>query len=138
MSTLARLDGKALMIGITAALVIVVPAAVASILVIGTGDDGNDNGGGAVALVFFLAVIVGFGVGGHRVGRTGVELPVTHGGFVGLLAFGLVQVVILVGSAIVGREGGVDVVSLAISALLASSAGMIGASLAVRRAGWNH
>lgn len=136
MSTLARLDGRVLAIGITSALLIVVPAAIASILVVGT-DAADDNGGGAVALLFFVVILVGFGVGGNRVGRTDVELPVTHGGFVGLLSFGLVQVVILVGSTIVGREGGIDVLSLAVSALLASSAGMIGASLGVRRGGWS-
>ena len=130
---LRELDGRALGVGVLAALLVVAPTTALSIAVI---DTDAENGAGPLSLVLIVVTLFGFGFGGHRVARGGVGLPVTHGAFVGLLTYALVQAVVLTGSAIVGREGQVRIVALAISALLASSAGMIGASLGVRRSDW--
>ena len=133
MSALRQLDPRALADAIVLAAVIVGPAAAVSFLVV---DRDADDGGGALSLVFIALILVGFGIGGRRVARAGVVLPLTHGAFVGLLTFAAVQVLILVLSAIAGNESEVRVASLAFSALLASSAGMIGASLGLRRTTW--
>ncbi len=134
MKALRQLDPGVLGLGVLSAVVIVGPAAALSIALV---DRDSDDGAGALGLLFIAVILFGFAFGGHRTARTGVHLPVTHGAFVGLLAFAAVQAVVLTGSAIVGREGQVSVLALAVSALMASSAGMIGASLGVRRSTWH-
>lgn len=130
-STIAQLDPAALVRGVVVALVVVAPAAAISIALVAVRDEGEPAG--VASLIAYLAILVGFGVGGRAVARSGVVLPMTHGAFVGLIAYAIAQVVILSGSSIVGREGRVSIASLALSALLASSSGMIGAMLGSRR-----
>jgi hypothetical protein len=131
---LRQLDPGVLGLGVLSAVVIVGPVAALSIALV---DRDSDDGAGALSLLFIAVILIGFAFGGHRTARTGVDLPVTHGAFVGLLGFAAVQAVVLTGSAIAGREGQVSVLALAVSALMASSAGMIGASLGVRRTTWH-
>lgn len=134
MIALRQLDPRVLGIGILRALLIVAPVAALSIAVVGTDDEGG--GGGGLSLLFTVLLLVGFGLGGRRAARTGVDLPITHGAFVGLLTFAFVQAVILTASAIIGREGDINIVALAFRTLMASGAGMIGAMLGVRRSEW--
>jgi hypothetical protein len=132
-TTLSRLDGRVLLRGVLVALVVVGPAAALSIALV---DTDGDDAGGPLGLLFFAVILVGFAIGGHHVGRTDVDLPITHGAFVGLVTFALVQGVILAVSSIGGREGDVSAAALGLSALIASAAGMIGATLGVRRGDW--
>jgi hypothetical protein len=133
---LAQLDPSALARGVLIALAVVGPAAGLSIALI---DTTTDDGSGGLRLLFYVVILVGFGLGGWQVARTVTEVPITHGAFVGLLTFALVQAVVLTGSAAVGRDGPVSAAALAFSALMASSAGMIGATLGLRRQRrWHH
>jgi hypothetical protein len=132
LTALGQLDPRVIGLGVLRALLIVAPVAGLSIVVVGA----DDEGGSGLGLLLIALLLVGFGLGGRRAARTGVDLPMTHGAFVGLVTFALVQAVILTGSAIIGREGDISIVSLAFSALMASGAGMIGAMLGIRRAEW--
>lgn len=132
-SVASQLRGPALVRGIGTALAIVVPATLASVALVDT--DGDDGGGG-VGLLFVAVILIGFGLGGRTAARTGAPLPITHGAFVGLITFTLVQAGALAISSMVGREGDISGATIVMGALMACSAGMIGASVGRRTSHW--
>ncbi|MGY6500260.1 MAG: hypothetical protein ACXIVQ_05075 [Acidimicrobiales bacterium] len=132
-SVAGQLRGATLAVGIGTALALVVPATLASVALV---DTDGDDGGGALGLLFVALILVGFGLGGRTAARTAAPLPITHGAFVGLITFTLVQAGALLVSSLAGREGDINTATIVIGALMACSAGMIGASFGRRGSHW--
>lgn len=108
--------------GAALAFVIVVPAAFAQLVV----------GPGAVRSALLIVVLVGFGAGGHRAATLAPLAPLTNAGLAALVAFVLAQLSWIVLGVLRGG-GGVTPVGLAFLAMLATSCGMVGALVALRR-----
>lgn len=108
--------------GAALALAIVVPAALLQLLI----------GVGALRSALFIVVLVGFGAGGRRAARLGGAAPYTNAAVAALVAFVVAQVVGLVVSVASGGAGPTPV-RVAFLAMLATSCGMVGAWLALRR-----
>ena len=108
--------------GMARALAVVVPAAVAQVII----------GAPALRSLLFVVVLVGFGVGGHRAARLAPTAPLTNAALAALGAFVLAQVIgIVVG--VLSGGGGFTPVRVAFLGLLATSCGMVGAMVALRR-----
>jgi len=121
-SLAAGVDREAVGRGAMRALAVVLPAALVQLLV----------GDPSLRLLLFMAVLAGFGAGGHRAARIGPAAPFTNAALAALVAFGLAQVIGLVAG--VASGGGVPTpVRVAFLGLLATSCGMVGAWVALRR-----
>lgn len=107
--------------GMALALTIVLPAALLQVLV-----------GGILRPVLFVAVLVGFGAGGHRAAGLAPAAPLTNAALAALAAFVIAQIIGIVVGVLTGG-GGVTPVRVAFLALLATSCGMVGAMVALRR-----
>lgn len=111
------------MAGAIVAVAIVLPAAVLQLLVDVM----------ALRWLLFGAIFIGFGAGGWRAAATSPATPLTSGALAALVAFVVVQ-----GIAVAIRLASGDPVNLpglAFGAMLATSCGMLGASLRLRRGG---
>lgn len=108
--------------GTARALAVVIPAAVAQIII----------GVPGLRSLLFVVVLVGFGVGGHRAATLAPAAPLTNAALAALAAFVLAQVVGIVVGVLTGG-GGFTPVRVAFLALLATSCGMVGAMVALRR-----
>ena len=107
--------------GMALALTIVLPSALLQVLV-----------GGILRPVLFVAVLVGFGAGGHRSAGLAPAAPLTNAALAALAAFVIAQVIGIVVGVLTGG-GGFTPVRVAFLALLATSCGMVGAMVAMRR-----
>jgi hypothetical protein len=108
--------------GMARALAVVVPAAVAQVII----------GAPALRSLLFLVVLVGFGVGGHRAATLAPAAPLTNAALAAVAAFALAQVAGIVVGVLTGG-GGFTPVRVAFLGLLATSCGMIGAMVSLRR-----
>ncbi len=118
------LDGRALLAGAVVAVVIALPAALLSALVLDDGEDTN------LVLALLLPVLAGFGVGGWVAARRAPAGPLANGAVSALCAFALIQ-----GAGVIRRlasDETVSLPSLAFAALLAYSCGLLGALVASR------
>lgn len=118
-STIVR---EAVGAGVARALAVVIPAAVVQVII----------GAPALRSLLFLVVLVGFGVGGHRAATLAPAAPLTNAALAALAAFVLAQVVGIVVGVLTGG-GGFTPVRVAFLGLLATSCGMVGAMVSLRR-----
>ena len=129
-----ELDRDALVQGAAVGVLTVGPLAGLSVWLVDTDGDGS----GGLGATFFLGILVAFGVVGWFTGRTAPRVPLTHGAVAALIAFVVVQTTILLMASVAGRDTDPSVVGLIFGALLAASAGTIGALVSQRRPGRNH
>jgi hypothetical protein len=116
-------DPRALVLGATVAAAIAVPiAAIGSAVT-------DDGGAGAIA--FGLAALLGFLVGGWSAAARAGHAALLHGTLAALIAAVVVQGV--VAAIHLAGDDDVDLASLIVNALLATSLGLAGGWLAERR-----
>jgi hypothetical protein len=115
------LELPAVISGAVMAFLIVVPAAVAQLLIPVP----------SVRWLLFGVVFVGFGVGGYRAASIATATPLTSGALAALLAFVAAQSLAV--AARLASGGSVTITALAFLAMLATSCGMLGAGIRLRR-----
>ena len=115
--------------GAGVALAIAVPAAL-----LGQGLTAADviDADSAWLAPFVLVVLVGFGIGGGMAARSSEATPLRDGALASLLAFAVLQVIAVARILVAGDD--VFWLQLVFNALLAASAGVVGAMVALRRA----
>gem|GEM_PF-5036649 len=116
------LDPAGVARGAVIALVIAIPAGIALRVV---GPESGSQG------LLFLVVLIGFAIGGAVAASTNPDRYLTQASAASLVAVVVFLIVGLVDRAVSGRS--VNVVSLAFTALLAVSSGILGAELGERR-----
>lgn len=124
------LDRETIVQSAAVGVLVVGPLAGLSFLLIDTDSDTSGGLGG----VFFAGIVVAFGLVGFLAGRSAPRVPMTHGAVAAALTFVAVQATILLIAWVAGHESDVSIVALVFGALVAASAGTIGAMLATRRA----
>lgn len=125
MSPVRGIRGDAIRAGALLAVLVAAPAGVlAQILA----DDGQRP---ALAGLLYLAVIVGFVLGGRRAARDQRDTPLVHGAVAALLAFAAVQGLGVLRRLATGNP--VSPTGIVFAALLASTCGLLGGFLAARR-----
>lgn len=124
------LERDALVQAVAAGVLLVGPLAGLSIWLVDP--DAEEPSG--LGPVLFLAVVIGFGLVGWIAGRTARRVPMTHGAVAGAGAFVVVQATILLIAWVAGHDVDPNPFGLVVGALLAATAGTIGAMLAARRA----
>jgi hypothetical protein len=130
MSDLARdIDRDTVVQSAAAGVLIVGPLAGLSVLLVDTESESSGGLGG----VFFLAILVGFGLVGGLAARAAPRVPLTHGAVAALVAFVVVQVTVLLIAFVSGHDSDVNPFALVFGALMAASAGTIGALIGTRR-----
>lgn len=92
-----------------------------------------DDGGPPVLTSLFVAVLIGFAVGGFVAARAGGALPYTDAALAALTAFVVIQGTAALVS--VARGDTPSLPAVAFSAMLAIGAGVAGGLVAVRRTG---
>jgi len=107
--------------GAVLALTIVVPAAALQLLIDAP----------SVRWLLFAVILGGFGAGGHRASRLAPATPLTNAAAAALAAFVVAQGVAAALS--VARGSAVQWAAIAFLALLATSSGMVGAMVSLRR-----
>lgn len=122
----AVVDRAAVVRGALVATAICLPLAIVAQQVVDP-DDGT-----ALAPLLFLAVLVGFAVGGFVAARQATGAPFTNGGVAALLAFVAIQGVALVVRLVDGDPP--SATTLVFNALLAFACGLAGGALAGRAA----
>ena len=122
----ARIERDAVRVGALAAAGICVPATViANVLV-------DDDSSGGLASLFYLAVLVGFAVGGAVAAHRAADTPYSSGAVAALVAFVVLAAVSVAVNLAQGDS--INVVSLVFNGLLAYGAGLLGAAVIARRA----
>jgi hypothetical protein len=129
----SELDRDALVQGAAIGVLTVGPLAGLSVWLVDTDGDGSGGLGG----VFFLGILVAFAIVGWFTGRVAPRVPLTHGAVAALVAFVIVQATILLMAVVAGRDTDPSIVGLIFGALLAASAGTIGALVSQKRPGRN-
>ncbi|QGG95594.1 hypothetical protein [Actinomarinicola tropica] len=129
--TARQLDRRALGRAIGVGLLLVGALAAASFVLAG-----DEDGAGGLRALVFVATVVAFGITGAVAGRGSPDvLPHTHGALASFATYVATQAALLVASAAAGRDVEASGFGIALSALLAALAGMIGSRIAVRRSG---
>ena len=114
------LNWKTILNGAAAGLVVIVPAAILSYLIVG------DGGSESLTLLFFGLIMFGFATAGYGAGRMEHNTPMAHGAFAALVAFATVQfagVLISVGR---GTISDFKWIGLPLTALIAAGCGVAG------------
>lgn len=124
-----EVDRDALVQAAAAGVLIVGPLAGLSVLLIDT--EADDSGG--LSGVLFLAIIIGFVCVGWLAARAAPRVPLTHGALAALATFVIVQTTILLIALVAGHDTDPSPIGLLFGAMLAASAGTIGALVAARR-----
>jgi hypothetical protein len=125
-----ELDRDALVQGAATGVLVVGPLAGLSVLLI---DEGDAEGSGGTSAVFYLAILGGFVLVGWLAARAAPQVPLSHGAVAALIAYVVVQATILLIASVAGQDTDPSPVGIAFGALLATSAGTIGALIAQRR-----
>lgn len=125
-----ELDRDALVQGAAAGVLIVGPLAGLSVLLV---DEGDTDGSGGLGAIFFIAILVGFAVVGWLASRAAPRVPLSHGSIAALVAYVVVQATILLIAVVAGYDTDPSPIGLVVGALLATSAGTLGALVAQRR-----
>lgn len=112
--------------GTIVTLVITVPPAVAVQLT----DDGGEMDASNWARLAFMAILLGFGVGGWVAARRQPAAPMAHGAAAAVLAWAVVQGVGIVRRAIADEP--ISWLTIVFAALLAASTGAVGGLVADR------
>ena len=120
------LDRRAVGAGAVLAVVVALPAA----LVGEAAAEGDDDPSGLV-LLCFLVVLLAFVAGGWLAARRAPDAPYSNGAVAALTGFALIQLGGVVANVV--QDEPVRLASIAFSALLATSSGLVGALLAARR-----
>ena len=120
------LDPRAVGAGAVLAIVIALPAA----LVGEAAADGDDDPSGFV-LLCFVVVLLAFVAGGYLAARRARDAPFSNGAVAALVAFALIQLGGIVANLL--QDDPIEAASIAFSALLATSSGLVGALLATRQ-----
>ncbi len=118
------LDGRAVAAGAIIGLAVAVPTIVISSI---ADLDARSN----AVFVPFLVYLAGLVAGGWRAGRLRPDAPLSNGGVAAVAAYAALAVVASVIRVMSDRS--LDVVSLAINAFLAASAGILGGLIATWR-----
>jgi hypothetical protein len=124
---LNRIEWPAARAGALVAIAICLPIAIAAQVASG----GDDTDQPPIVLVLYIAVLVGFVVGGRAAARRSVDAPYSSGGVAALGAFAAIQTVGIVTNALRGDE--IRIANIVFNALLAYGCGLLGAGSAVRR-----
>ena len=111
------LDWTIIRTAATGGLIIIVPGAILSRLAF-------DDGPRAAAWLFFVLVLLGFGVAGYVAGRLRQDTPMLHGSISALLAFAVAQVFGIVSA--VARGDSISWIAIPLTALLAAMMGVAG------------
>jgi putative membrane protein (TIGR04086 family) len=120
------LDPPTILAGAAAALALVVPTAIAVLIV-----DRGDDDGSAWTLLALAVFLAGFFLGGAVAARRAPHLPLAHGAIAAATAFLVVQVVGTARRLAAGDD--VTWVLIVFNALVAASVGLLGALVAGRR-----
>ncbi len=80
--------------------------------------------------VFFIAILVGFGLGGALAARAARHLPLTHAAAAAFTAFFVVQLVGAIRRLIAGDD--IGIAAIVFAAFLALSSGLLGGLIALR------
>ena len=123
------LDREAVVQGAAAGVLVVGPLAGLSVLLVDTESDSSGGLGG----VFFIAILAGFALVGWLAGRAAPRVPLTHGAVAAVVAFVVVQVTVLLIAFVAGHDSDVNPFALVFGALMAASAGTLGALISTRR-----
>lgn len=115
---MSRFDWTIARTAATGGLIIIVPGAFLSRLVFNSGPQ-------ALAWVFLVVVLIGFGLAGYIAGRLRPDTPMLHGSVSALLAFVVAQVFGII--AALARGDSISWVVIPLTALLAASLGVAGA-----------
>lgn len=124
------LDRETLVQAAAIGVLVVGPLAGLSFLLVDTDSESSGGLGG----IFFAGIVAAFGLVGFVGGRSAPRVPMTHGAIAAAATFVVVQATILLIAWVAGRDSHVSIVALVFGALVAASAGTIGAMLATRRA----
>jgi predicted permease len=124
---LSRIDADAVRAGAVAAGAICLPLAIIAQLVSG----GDDSDQPPIVLVLYIAVLVGFVIGGRVAALRSTESPYSSGAVAALLAFVAIQAVGIVTNALRGDE--IRFANIVFNAMLAYGCGLLGAGMVVRR-----
>jgi putative membrane protein (TIGR04086 family) len=119
------IDWKAVAAGVTAALVLALPAGLIGAVVV---NDESNNG----VFVFFLVIMAGMLVGGFVAGSKRPDAPLTHGALTAVLAYTLAQTVTVLVRVLGDTKLRSPVVYI-FNALLMASLGVVGGLIAERR-----
>lgn len=122
-----RLDWTAVRSGALVCVAICLPIALVSQLIVEEGDE-NPSG---IVYVLYLAILVGFIVGGWVAARRTARTPYASGAVAALCGFAAIQAAGIVARLIDGDE--IRVVLIVTNGLLAYGAGLLGAGIAARR-----
>ena len=110
--------------GALAGLVVLVPAAVLSWLLVG------DDGSRSLTLLFFGIIMFGFAAAGYGAGRVEHNTPMAHGAFAALVAFAVVQAAGIVIAIVRGTIGDFGWIGIPLLAFIAAGCGVAGAVFA--------
>lgn len=121
---LPRLERRSVLIGAAVTIVLAVPPAVIGLLL---SEDDTMEGSSWVPFLFAW-IVLSFFIGGWVAARGQPHAPLAHGAFAALTAYVLVQGVGVVRHLISGED--LSWLSIAFSALLASSTGTLGGIMA--------
>jgi putative membrane protein (TIGR04086 family) len=116
---------RAVGIGAGVAIAIAVPSALAGQLLA----DAESN----LVFLFFLAVLVGFVLGGSAAARRAPEAPFTNGALAAVAAYLLIQGLAIISLLVRGEP--IRVPQILFNALVAYGSGLLGGLMASRRAG---
>lgn len=124
-SPLSAIDWRTIRTSALAGLMVIVPAALLSELVVG------DEGGRPLLGFLFVAVIViGFVIAGFGAGRLRNDTPIMHGVVAAISCYAVVQILGLIKRLVVGDD--INIASYVVSAILAGFCGASGALFAER------
>jgi hypothetical protein len=123
----SRVEWPAVRAGALVAIAICLPLAIVAQLASG----GDDTDQPPIVLVLYIAVLVGFVIGGRFAAMRSTESPYSSGGVAALCGFVAIQAVGIVSNALRGDE--IGVANIVFNALLAYGCGLLGAGTVVRR-----
>jgi hypothetical protein len=122
-----NIDWIAVRAGALVAIAICLPIALLQQVLVDT-DDANPSG---VVYLLYLAILVGFVLGGWQAGKRATGTPYTSGAVAALCGFIAIQTAGVIARLIDGDE--IRVVLIVTNGLLAYGAGLLGAGIAARR-----
>lgn len=122
-----KIDWPAVRAGAALSIAICLPIAVLARVVVDTADDNPS----ALAVVFYVAVLGGFAVGGWIAAKRSADFPYSSGGIAAMAAFATIQIVSVI--SLVVRDEEIKPVLIVANALFAYGAGLLGAGIEARR-----
>jgi hypothetical protein len=123
----SRIEWPAVRAGALVAIAICLPIAIVAQVAAG----GDDTDQPPIVLVLYIAVLLGFVIGGRFAAAKSTVSPYSNGGVAALCGFVAIQAVGIISNAV--RGDSIGVANIVFNGLLAYGCGLLGAGMIVRR-----